>query len=248
MKRNKYILVVSDNEPILRELATFISCDPDLTQGRFFDYACHPNNHELDGKTIAGNTIVALDIKKHYQSVIDKYDLVISAHCKQIFPTELVEACNCINIHPGYNPYNRGWYPQVFSILNSEPLGATIHEIDAEIDHGKIIDHELVPLNKSDTSLTAYNRVRQAEFRLIRKNLKNIVSGSYTAFVPDSEGNVNLKKDFSNLLELPLDKKMTLGKTIDLLRALTHPPYKNAYFINPESGKKIWVSINLEEE
>ena len=86
--------------------------------------------------------------------LISEYKLIISAHCKKIFPKKLVESTRCINIHPGYNPYNRGWFPQVFSILNKLPLGATIHEMDEGLDSGDIISQEKVSINSSDDSLS----------------------------------------------------------------------------------------------
>ncbi len=81
-------------------------------------------------------------LKECDNSFFDKYILFISLHCKQIFPQRLTDNYRCINIHPGYNPYNRGWFPQVFSILNKNTAGVTIHEIDQELDHGPIIYQE----------------------------------------------------------------------------------------------------------
>ena len=40
----------------------------------------------------------------------------------------------------------------------------------------------------------------------------------------------------------------TLGSAIDLLRALTHDKYANAYFIDPMTGSKVYVKILLERD
>ena len=37
-----------------------------------------------------------------------------------------------------YLPFNRGKNPNVWSIIESTPCGATIHKIDEKIDTGKI--------------------------------------------------------------------------------------------------------------
>ena len=37
-----------------------------------------------------------------------------------------------------------------------------------------------------------------------------------------------------------------MKEAINYLRAMTHPPYKNSYFID-EDGNKIFVSIELEK-
>src|SRR5574344_92238 len=105
------------------------------------------------------HSIIVYRVKKDWQNIVNAFDLVLSIHCKQLFPTEMVKTVKCINIHPGFNPYNRGWYPQVFSILNHQPIGATLHEIDEQMDHGNIIDQKQVYINSYDTSLTIYNRV-----------------------------------------------------------------------------------------
>jgi methionyl-tRNA formyltransferase len=192
--------------------------------------------------------IASTDIKTSYPRLIEEHDLIISAHCKQLFPEPLVEARRCINIHPGLNPHNRGWYPQVFCILNGLPLGATIHEIDAQLDHGPIIDQMQVALYPWDTSLEAYNRVRQAEAVLLDRSIDKILDDTYVPRPPATEGNVNYRKDFNALCRLDLDERLTLGQAIDRLRALTHGSFENAYFIDPATNKKVFVRISLTPE
>ena len=51
-----------------------------------------------------------------------------------MFPVDMVRNYRCINVHPGLNPYNRGWFPQTFSLVNHFPVGVTIHEMDAHLD------------------------------------------------------------------------------------------------------------------
>lgn len=244
----KNILVVSDNEYILTFFVEFLRQQPELTEGRSFKFVCSAKNTGLIGRTFGGFTIEALDVKAQYQEIIDAHDLVISAHCKQLFPAALTTGCKCINLHPGLNPYNRGWYPQVFSILNGLPLGATIHEIDPEVDHGDIIDQEAVPVHQWDTSLDAYSRVQQAEEKLVHRSLESILNGTYKATKPKEEGNLNLQKDFKALCEIKLDEQVTFKQALDRLRALTHGQFKNAFFYDPETGKKVYVSVSMQLE
>jgi methionyl-tRNA formyltransferase len=242
------ILVLSDNEAIVQAFIDLLEARPELRDGRQFHFAHAPANSPLAGKTIGGYKVEPLDVKKEYQQAIDAYDLVFSAHCKQIFPAELVKAVKCVNLHPGYNPHNRGWFPQVFSIINGLPLGATLHEIDEKLDHGAIIDREKVAVKASDTSKTAYDRVQAAELELLERDLPKILKGEYEVFEPEEEGNLNLKKDFDTLCEIDLNETVTFQEAINRLRALTHTPYKNGYFIDPDTGKKVWLGLNLEEE
>jgi methionyl-tRNA formyltransferase len=244
---NQRVLVVSDNIELLTFFAKLMKSRKDLTKKRVIKYVCHPKN-EIVQSGVSGIGVTGLDMKTQFKEVIDNYDLVISAHCKQIFPDELVQKVKCINIHPGLNPFNRGWFPQVFSIINGLPLGATIHEIDEEIDHGKIIAQKEVPLNAWDTSLSAYNRVQEAEKKLLEENIDSIFNGTYKTSSPKKEGNLNLKADYDKLRQIDANEQLTFKEAIDKLRALTHPPYKNAYFIDSDSGEKIWVQIKLDKD
>lgn len=176
-----------------------------------------------------------------------KFDLIISIHCMQLFPKSLVDSVRCVNVHPGYNPINRGWYPQVFAIIHGLQIGATIHEIDEHLDHGNIISRAFVEKHSYDTSKTIYDRVLNMEIELLKENIESILTNSYQSEIPEGKGNLYLKKDFNDLCQLDLDKSYRLGDAINLLRALTHGEYKNAYFID-EKGNKVFVSIQLENE
>lgn len=246
--KKKHVLVVSDNESLIQFFAELLEEMSKAVAGTTFVFACAPWNKALSGKKVGAYTVGAVDVKKDFEAILSTYDLVISAHCKQLFPAPLTNGVTCINIHPGLNPYNRGWYPQVFSIINGLPLGATIHEIDEEIDHGAIIDQQKVEINSYDTSLDAYERVQEAEKKLLERSLESILKGNYTKTKMSDEGNLNLKKDFEALREINLDEKTTYGQAIDKFRALTHGSFKNAYFYDDKTGKRIFVSINLEPE
>jgi methionyl-tRNA formyltransferase len=241
----KRILVLSDNLYLVEKfIAIYLAKGFSKEQ---ITIAFSPNGSPLKEIQIIGGLIpVALNVKTEFAKVIENYELVFSIHSKQIFPAELVQKVRCINVHPGLNPYNRGWFPQVFSILNKLPLGATIHEIDEELDHGKIIVQKEVPVYANDTSLTAYNRVQEAEVVLLEMYLDSIIGGEYESKPMPEKGNLNLKSDFNKLCGLDLAKTQTIGETIDLLRALTHGDYKNAWFIDEKTGNKIFVSIDLE--
>ena len=242
------ILVISDNQYLLERFDELL-LTKDLYNLYQWDFACSASNKALqESGILLTDELMTVDVKKEWETLSDNYDLIFSLHCKQLFPAELVEAVKCINIHPGFNPYNRGWYPQVFSILNKKKAGATIHEIDNELDHGPIIAQKEVTINKWDTSLSAYNKILEAELELLDEYLEKIISGNYTTQIPSEEGNLNLKKDFNTLTKIDLSKVVSFNDAIDFLRAMTHGSYNNAWFIDPESGKKIFVSINLKTE
>ncbi|CAM3209509.1 dTDP-4-amino-4,6-dideoxyglucose formyltransferase [Mycobacterium intermedium] len=188
-----------------------------------------------------------LNITERAAEVIERYDLLLSLHCKQKFPAELIEQIRCVNVHPGLNPYNRGWYPQVFSLINGLPVGVTIHEIDEELDHGPIIAQQECAIESWDTSGTVYARLMEVERQLVLEHFPAIRDGGYQTTQPPSEGNLNYKKDFAALRELDLTERGTFGAFLNRLRALTHDEYRNAWFVD-ESGRKVFVRVVLEPE
>lgn len=238
-------LIITDNEYLYNNFIQVIKKSKYKMEDFEFRYSF--NNANLQKKYKGDDTFKPLNVKHEVEDLIEKYSLIISLHCKQLFPKRLVENVRCINVHPGYNPYNRGWFPQVFSIINGLPAGVTIHEIDEHLDHGQIIIQKKIDINPWETSECVYKRILEIELELIEEHLPNILAGTYKASSPKAEGNVNYKSDFNNLCQLDLNKSMTLRESINLLRALTHGDYKNAYFID-EEGNKIWIKVGLEKE
>lgn len=223
------ILIISDNEKIKNEIARILK------------------SKSIINYTLIESKSLDLNDSKVINDLIEKYQLVISAHCKKMFPSSLFNKIRCINIHPGFNPYNRGWYPQVFSIINKLPLGVTIHEIDEQLDHGDIILQEEINCYQHDTSLSLYNRIIDLEIKLFESNFDKIIYNKYTKSKMLTEGNINYKQDFNNLCTLDLNHKGTLNEHIDYLRALTHGNFNNAYFFD-NNGDKIFVKIILTKQ
>ena len=233
MTAKKKTLVLTDNyhaHQLTRELNQ-LHGDIDVCQS--------PNGPLVD--------VPRLNVRDENQMLIDNYDLVLSIHCKQLFPPQLVDGVRCVNVHPGLNPYNRGWFPQVFSIVTGLPSGVTIHEIDNELDHGPIITQREYKIQSWDTSGSAYQKIMNIEKELVLEWFTAIRDQTYLAVSPKEEGNLNYKNDFDLLKHIDLSEQGSFGDFINRLRALTHDDFRNAYFID-DSGKKVFVKISLEPE
>lgn len=242
------VLIISDNVYICRKFYEIIQ-NKRIENCLFFFSISPFSNKELFAIS-EGIEVLTYDFKN--QEDVDyikrNYNLIFSAHCKQIFPNDLVNSVKCVNVHPGYNPINRGWYPQVFSLINKLPIGATIHEIDEQLDHGDIIARAFVEKTSFDTSESLYNKIIAKELELFDQNIESIICNNYKVTKPEFEGDLFLKKDFNNLLEIDLEEKVSVGDFIDRMRALTHGDFDNAYFIDPISGKKVFIGITLKLE
>jgi methionyl-tRNA formyltransferase len=240
----KKILVVSENVGLCSFLVQ-MQKDLALSSKCSFDFRYTSYNNNPQSMLDFG----ACEINVKDESVIDwivrNYDIVFSLHCKQIFPASLVSQILCFNFHPGYNPYNRGWYPQAFSLINGLPIGATVHRMDEQIDHGGIVAQKKVNVLPKDTSLDVYNNVIKAEKKLIREHLISIIDNTYTLSSPIEEGNYNDIKDYMKLCQLNLDEVGTLESHLNLLRGLSHSDFRNAYY--EKDGKKYFVKIIISD-
>jgi methionyl-tRNA formyltransferase len=240
------ILVVSDNPELSlflkKEVESIRSCAAMRIDFRY-------SNANSDPAQMIEFGAEPIDLKdpKAVDMVIQQYDLALSVHCKQIFPRRLLDNVCCINFHPGFNPFNRGWYPQAFSLVNGHPFGATIHIMTTKIDHGPIIDQEQVSVDPCDTSLELYRKVIETEKGLIHRNIATILSGAYHSSLPNHEGNYNSLKDYRALCRLDLSDQGTLGEHLNLLRATSHGAYKNAYFLG-QDGRRYFVHIEIAME
>lgn len=239
------VCIITDNTYIFESFSKLIA--KSKRKDVEYDFYYSASNKAFREKFGANGAMKPVKLKEQSSDFFSLYDLFISLHCKQMFPPEMVDNHTCINVHPGYNPYNRGWFPQVFSIINKKPVGATVHLMDREMDHGDILYQKKLELLSHDTSKDIYNRILEAEMELIEEHLDDILDKKYTPFPMENEGNLNLKKDFDRLCELDLDEKATYGEVIDRLRALTFSPYDNAYFFDND-GNKIYVGITLKKE
>lgn len=236
----KKILIISDNPNLSKHILEYlVPKSPDF----FIEFNYSSANKTPEEMIKLGAK--QINLKDKDAGFAREYDVIFSIHCKQIFPKEIVNNTLCVNVHPGLNPYNRGWYPQVFSIINKKPIGATIHVMNEDIDAGDIIIQEAVPIDFFDTSLEVYNKVQEVEKKLLDEYFDKIIRKKFTKKTLSTEGNYNSISDYNKLCKLDLKHVGTLGEHIDLLRALTHGDFKNAYIENEDNIRR-YVKIQFD--
>jgi methionyl-tRNA formyltransferase len=155
--------------------------------------------------------------------------------------------CRFVNLHPALLPWNRGAHPNVWSIVDGTPAGATLHAIDAGIDTGDIIAQRPVEVAPIDTGETLYRKLEQAALDLFRDNWPLIRAGRESR-TPQSraEGSFHRAADLDRIDEIDPERSYRAGALIDLLRARTFPPHRGAWF--RAGGRKIHVRIQLIDE
>lgn len=173
-------------------------------------------------------------------------DLLISCGFRHIVPEDIlsVPEQGSINLHNSFLPYNRGANANVWSIIEDNPAGVTLHYMTADVDNGPIIDRRKVPVYPDDTARRLYKRLEDEQFNQFVECWPQIESGEVDVVTQNSkEGTYHYKGDFVDLWKLKRSETTTVGELIDRLRALTFPPYKNAYF--EQGGEKFFVEIEI---
>jgi methionyl-tRNA formyltransferase len=176
-------------------------------------------------------------------------DLIISAGYTHLIPEEIINVPEkgAINLHYSYLPYARGANTNVWSIIDDHPAGVSIHHMVDKVDAGQIIARREVPIYPDDNGRDLYERLIQEQFNLFTEEWEHIRDGTASTQPNHTEdGTYHKSSEFDDLCKLELEDEMTIGGTIDLLRALTYPPYKNAYFT--KDGKKYYVEIDITPE
>jgi methionyl-tRNA formyltransferase len=152
----------------------------------------------------------------------------------------------CINLHPAYLPYNRGAYPNVWSIVDRTPAGVTLHYVDEGIDTGDIIRQNKVPVLCTDTGETLYRKLETAGLELLRESWPDIQAGRVERTPQLRESGTSHKSgDTACIDEIRLADSYRAEDLLNILRARTFPPHKGAFIRS--AGRKVYVRIQFEE-
>lgn len=153
----------------------------------------------------------------------------------------------CVNLHPAYLPYNRGAYPNVWSIIEGTPAGATLHRIDEGIDTGSILARRRVEVRPTDTGRSLYEKLEQTALELFCDSWPKLEDESLDPIEQEEdEGTMHYVKDVEEIDCIDLDAIYTARELIDILRARTYPPHPGAYF--KHEGRKVYLRLELFEE
>jgi methionyl-tRNA formyltransferase len=173
-------------------------------------------------------------------------DYVVSCGYRHIVPEPILNIPDegCLNLHPAYLPYNRGANPNVWSIVDGTPAGVTLHYMDESLDTGAIVDQRKVDSAFKDTGKDLYERLEDAQVDLFKQAWPEVESGevSVTEQDPD-DGTYHRMDEFETLCELDPDEEISVKDLLDRLRALTFPPYDNAYL--EMDGQRYYVEVDI---
>ena len=168
-----------------------------------------------------------------------------SVHYQRILKRHTIGKYRTIyNLHPGYLPWGRGYYPAFWALWEGTPAGATLHEISEGVDEGPIVAQLGVEYSPDDTGGTLHQRIREAEKKLFLEYWPRMQSGENFPVRPQpaDSGSYHSRKEFFELKQSANAKEMAGRDLIKLIRCLTFPGYSG---LEIELGKNR-VEIHLE--
>jgi methionyl-tRNA formyltransferase len=142
----------------------------------------------------------------------------LSVHYPKILKKDFISRYRKIyNLHPGFLPWGRGYYPIFWALWEQTPAGATLHEITEGVDEGPVVAQKQVEYYPYDTGGLLFQRVREAEKDLFLEYWPKIVEGARfpSTFSQSEGGTYHSKKEFFELKK-SVDWESMNGK--DLLR------------------------------
>lgn len=198
--------------------------------------------------------VMALITEKNQLNVVRELEpeLLVSAGFRHIVPGDILDIPDrgAVNLHKAYLPYNRGANPNVWSIVEDTPAGVTMHYMTEELDSGPIIARRKVRKRPDDDARDLYERLEDAQFEQFVNVWPDIRDATVDTQLQEigTEETFHRKSDFVDLWELDLEKETTIGHVIDKLRALTFPPFQNAYFEMDDTRYYVEVSISEADD
>ena len=177
-------------------------------------------------------------------SELPQGDIGFSVHYPRLISSQLIERYQKLyNLHPGYLPWGRGFYPVFWALWEQTPAGATLHEITAGVDEGPIVAQVPVEYYAHDTGGSLHQRVRQAEENLFLDYWPRILEGEALPALPQpaDRGSYHTKKEFFALKRQPPLESLSGAELFRLIRCLTFPGFSGL-----ELGDEKKFAVRLE--
>ena len=157
-----------------------------LARARQENIAAYHLSERTHGEALGGAILAAM--QRHGVEVI-----CLAGYMKKL-GAEVLAAYEgrILNIHPSLLPKfgGQGMYGmrvhEAVLAAGERESGATVHLVDEEYDHGRVLAQEKVPVKAEDTPETLQKRVLAAEHRLFAATLARIAAGEIPIPLPRS--------------------------------------------------------------
>lgn len=156
-------------------------------------------------------------------------DFIFSFYYRRMLAPEVLALARrgAFNMHGSLLPKYRGRAPVNWAILKGESeTGATLHEMVAKPDAGRIVDQESVPIGPDDIAIDVLRKVTGAAETVLRRSLPGLLAGTARLRAQD------LSRGSYFGARRPEDGRIDWSKSAqeihNLVRAVA-PPYPGAF-------------------
>jgi len=156
-------------------------------------------------------------------------EFMFSFYYRRMLPPEVLALAKkgAFNMHGSLLPKYRGRAPVNWAILKGESeTGATLHEMVAKPDAGRIVDQERVPIGPDETAAEVFAKVSDAAETVLKRSLPHLLAGTASLKKQD------LSKGSYFGPRRPEDGRIDWSKSAleihNLVRAVA-PPYPGAF-------------------
>jgi methionyl-tRNA formyltransferase len=108
-------------------------------------------------------------------------EFIFSFYYRRMLPPEALAVAKrgAFNMHGSLLPKYRGRAPVNWAVLMGETqTGATLHEMVAKPDAGRIVDQQAVPIGPDDSAVEVFRRVTDAAESVMRRSIGPLVAGT----------------------------------------------------------------------
>jgi methionyl-tRNA formyltransferase len=175
-------------------------------------------------------------------------EVIVSVGFDHLVPQEILQTASrgAINLHASYLPFNRGKSPNVWPLVEDTPAGVTLHYMDDEFDTGDVIAQTKVKTDFADTGKDLHRRLEEVQFDLFTDTWPEIESDNVEREAQEADsGTYHSTADFRELCEIDPDETVRVKDFLDVLRALTFPPFDNAHV--EIEGNKYYVDVDIRK-
>lgn len=172
-------------------------------------------NYKADFSDLVPNFIKShrIDVLKYCEKItldflrIEKIDFIISDRYQYLLDEQI---CNfydgkALNLHGSYCPYNRGYYPILWSILDQTPMGGTIFYINSGIDSGDILYQFKIEYGDDDTLRSCWIKVQMGMYEGLFQYFNDFLAGNAPRYPQSGKGTIHFKKEFHSIKHLLTD-------------------------------------------
>jgi phosphoribosylglycinamide formyltransferase-1 len=123
-----------------------------------------------------------------------------------ILAPEFVEGRRVLNCHPGVIPLVRGLDAFKWAILDSQPIGVTLHWIDERIDAGEAISIVRTPVVTGDTLDTLARRHYELEIEMM---------GDFASYLANPRNDFGRPAERAARMRMPRDREEGLAEAFE---------------------------------